>query len=86
MNKKITVKLEKKIFKSLTNEEFKEKVKKIKGLYKETKKIANQIKYEKEEKLKSDLKLNKLADPDREPAMKTQVTIIISWLNQQIYY
>ena len=41
MSKRITIKLEKKTFKPLINKEFKEKAKKIKGLYKETKKIAN---------------------------------------------
>ena len=41
MSKKITVKLEKKIFKPLINKEFKEKAKKIEGLHKKTKKIAD---------------------------------------------
>ena len=41
MSKRIIIKSEKKIFKSLTNKEFKEKAKKIKGLHKKTKKVAN---------------------------------------------
>ena len=40
------------------------------------------MKCEKEEKFKLDLELKKLADPDREPAIKTQITTIISWLDQ----
>ena len=77
MSKRVTVKLEKKIFRSFTNKEFKEKIKKIEGLYKETEKVANQIKYKKEEKLELNLKLNELMDLDREPVMKTQVITVI---------
>ena len=36
------------------------------------------MKYEKEEELKSDSELNKLMDSDGKPAIKTQITIIIS--------
>ena len=41
INKRVIIKLEKKTFKPLINKEFKEKAKKIKGLYKEAKKVAN---------------------------------------------
>ena len=41
INKRVTVKLEKEIFKPFINKEFKKKAKKIEGLYKEAKKIAN---------------------------------------------
>ena len=41
---------------------------------------------EKEEKLESDSELNELVDPDKEPAIKTQITTAILWLDQQIYY
>ena len=41
MNKKVIVKLEKEIFRPFTNEEFKEKIKKIEGLHEETKKVAD---------------------------------------------
>ena len=86
MNKRIIIKLEKKILKPLINKEFKEKIKKIKGLHKEIKKIANQIEYEKEEKLELDSELNKLTDLDGESVMKTQIIIVVLWLDQQIYY
>ena len=70
INKRVTVKSEKEIFKLLINKEFEEKVKKIKRLYKEAKKITNWIKYEKEEELKLNLEFNELADPDGESVMK----------------
>ena len=41
MNKRVIIKLEKEIFRPLINEEFKEKVKKIKELHKEAKKVVN---------------------------------------------
>ena len=41
INKRVIIKLEKEIFRLFINKEFKEKAKKIKGLYKEVKKIAN---------------------------------------------
>ena len=41
---------------------------------------------EKEEKLKLNLELNKLVDLDRESIMKTQIIIVILWLDQQMYY
>ena len=41
MSKRVIVKLKKKTLKPLTNKEFEEKAKKIKGLHKEAKKIAN---------------------------------------------
>ena len=36
------------------------------------------MEYKKEEELKSDLEFNKLVDPDREPAIKTQIIITVS--------
>ena len=41
MSKRIIIKLKKETFKPLTNKEFEEKIKKIKGLHKEAKKIVN---------------------------------------------
>ena len=41
INKRVTIKLEKKIFKSFINKEFEKKIKKIKKLYKEVKKVVN---------------------------------------------
>ena len=41
MNKRVIIKLKKEIFRPLINEEFKEKAKKIEGLYEEVKKITN---------------------------------------------
>ena len=41
MSKRVIIKLEKEIFKLFINKEFKEKIKKIEGLYKETEKVAN---------------------------------------------
>ena len=86
MSKRVTVKSEKETLRPLTNEEFEEKAKKIEGLHEEAKKVADRMEREKEEELESDSELEELADPDGEPATKTQVATAVSWLDQQAYY
>ena len=41
INKRVIIKLEKETLRPFINKEFKEKAKKIEGLYKEVKKVAN---------------------------------------------